>query len=111
MSPFLDGFLKEAAALSALKGLGKLTMKHPMLMMGIPAVGIGTAISAKEGYKRGRQGGEGERYLPAAYDPISRQAMASRAAYTNYNPLFRRGKPTKKEKKRLHGNYKEKAFA
>lgn len=114
MNNVLQGFLKEATLLGAAKGVGKFTMKHPMLALGAPGIVIGTAAAAKSGYKRGRAGGEPARYLPAAFDPVSGRSMASRAAYINYNPhvlakLNRQ--PSKRQKKRLHKHYKEKAFA
>jgi hypothetical protein len=113
MTNFTQGFgdelVKIAVGLGALKTLGRFAVKHPLLTLGTVGTGYATMSAAKEGYKRGRRGGEGPRYLKAKYDPISRRATTSRAAYTNYNPLFK-SKPTKKQLKRIHGKYKEEAF-
>lgn len=111
MNHFTRGFGDELVKLSgALSSIGRFAIKHPMLALGVPFVVGGTALAAKRGYSKGRKGGEGARYLEAGYDPISRRATTSRAAYTNYNPLFDRSKPTSKQLKRISGKYKEKAF-
>ena len=109
MTPFLEGFLKEAGVLSSAKSLGKFMMKHPLLAFGAGTTVAATGIAAKAGYKRGRAGGQGPRYIAASYDPISRRAMPSRAAFINYNPLFNK-RLTEKQKKKLHKYYKEKTF-
>ena len=104
MNNVLQGFLKEAIALKALA-----KPKNLMRALGVGFVAVPTALAAKAGYKKGRAGGQSPRYLAASYDPISGRSMPSRAALTNYNPLFKR-KPTVKQKKRLSKNYKEKNF-
>ena len=109
MNHFLAGFLKEASALGALKGLGKATVKNPLLVLGAGATAIGTGVAARSAYKSGRRGDEKPRYLAASYDPISGRAMPSRAALTNFNPLFRE-KLSPKKRKALSKHYKEKAF-
>ena len=109
MTPVLRGFLKEATALSAAKKALKVTMKHPMLVIGAGATGVGTALAAREAHKRGLRGDEKARYIAASYDPISGRTMASRAAYTNLNPLYRRELSDKK-KKAVSKHYKEKNF-
>ena len=109
MTPFLEGFLKEAGAIGALGSLGKLVAKHPLLAIGSASTAAATGIAAKAGYKRGRAGGQRPRYIAASYDPISRRAMPSRAALTNFNPLFNK-RLTEKQKKKLHKHYKEKTF-
>lgn len=109
MTPFLEGFLKEAGALGAAGKLGKFIMKHPLLSFGAVTTTAATGIAAKAGYKRGRAGGQKPRYIAASYDPISRRAMPSRAALINYNPLFNK-RLTEKQKKKLHKYYKEETF-
>jgi len=103
MNHVLQGFLKEAAAKSLLKP--KNLMRAAMLGM----VAVPTGLAARAGYKRGRGGDEDPRYLAASYDPISRRAQASRAAYTNYNVLTK--KPTSKQKKAPTKNYNEELIA
>jgi hypothetical protein len=112
MNYFMQGFgdeLTKVAVLGALKTVGRFAVKNPLIALGTIGTAGATAMAAREGYKRGRSGEQGPRYLKAQYDPISRQAMTSEAAYTNYNPLFPRS-PTKKELKRIHGDYKEELF-
>lgn len=104
MSPFLQGFLKEA---SALKALAK--PRNLLRAVGAGFVVVPTAMAAKAGYKRGRAGGQKARYLAASYDPISGRAMPSRAALTNYNPLFKK-KLSEKKLKRMSKHYKEETF-
>lgn len=107
MNNVLRGFLKEATAVGLAKTLAK--PKNLMRALGVGMIAIPTALAAKAGAKKGRAGGQAERYLAASYDPISRRAMPSRAALTNYSPLFNRT-PTTKQKKQISKHYKEKAF-
>ena len=104
MNHVLQGFLKEAISAKSL-----LKPKNLMRALGVGFVAVPTALAAKAGYKKGRAGGQAPRYLAASHDPISGRSMASRAAHTNYNPLFKR-KPSAKELKRLSKHYKEKNF-
>ena len=110
MSRVLPAFLDELEKCSgALSRVGKFVWKHPILAGGIASTVGTTGLSAAQAYKKGRKGGQKARYLHAAIDPLTGDALASRAAYTNYNKLFP-GKPTKKQLKKLHGKYKEDAF-
>lgn len=108
MNHFLNGFsdelVKLGTALGALKGVGKFTMKHPLLSLGAGATIIGTGLAAREGYRRGRSG-EKARYLAATVDPISGRARASRTAYVPHGKLFKKLKTPGVSK-----HYKEKAF-
>jgi len=105
MKPALNGFadeLTKLGSLGALKSLGKFVYKHPMATLGIVGTGAATGLAAKAGYESGRAGGKG-RYLPAS------AAGPSDAAYINYHQFFEH-KPSRKERKKLHRNYREEAF-
>lgn len=110
MSRILPAFLDELEK-SALAGrmLLKAVKKRPWTALGVASTGALAGTAAARAYKQGRSGEQKPRYLHAAVDPVTGRAMGSRAAYTNYNRLFP-GKPTDKDRKRLHGKYKEDAF-
>jgi len=109
MNHFLAGFGDELVKTAIAKKLLGLAVKHPLHSLGLGMTVGGTALAARQGYKRGRSGEQAESYLHAGYDPIARQAYVSPAATTNFNRLMK-NKPTERELERIHGKYKEEAF-
>lgn len=113
MNRFLAGFCdeleKNAMIGRALKGVGRLAIKHPLLTLGAAGTAIATGSAAASAYKQGLRGGEKPRYLAAGIDPGSGQAGASEAAYTNFNNAFDR-RATPQEIKALSKHYDERKF-
>lgn len=110
MTPLLSGFASELAKTAGVgKALLTAVKKHPTLTLGGIATAGLTGAAAHSAYKSGRAGEQKPRYLHASIDPVTGKGLPSRAAFTNYNVLFK-GKPGTKDAERLHGKYKEKAF-
>lgn len=110
MDAFLRGFAGELVKTGgALKSLGKLVAKHPMVALSAGATALGTAAAAGSAYKQGLRGGEKARYLPAGINRYTGAAEPSEASFINYNQLFSR-KPDRRQVAALSKNYRESAF-
>lgn len=110
MTPFLQGFAEELVKTAgALKTVGGLALKHPILALTAAGTIASTAGSAASAYKEGLKGGEKGKYLGAGIEPYTNRAAASPAAYTNYHQLFER-KPSNREVHELSRFYDAKKF-
>lgn len=113
MNYFLAGFKDELVKVAGIgglaKGVGKFTVKHPLIALTAATTAVGTGMAATRGYKSGLQGGEKPRYLAASVDKRTGDAETSPAAYTNFHQLFSK-KPSKGQLKRIHKDYDESKF-
>lgn len=105
MNHLLNGFSSELTKIAIAKrliGAGKMMFKHPVSGIMIPMTAATSIAAGSAAYKTGRSGVKG-RYLNAS------SRGAGEGAYKNFHGLFKH-KPTAKDLKKLHGNYRESAF-
>ena len=87
MNPFLNGFADELTKTSGALGW---MVKHPLASMAAVTIPVAAGGAAIAGWKKGKLGPGGRRYLAASKD------NPSPAAFANYNQLFKQ--PSAKQK-------------